>query len=569
MIDRVTQYANDVASGKTIAGRSVRLACERHLNDLKRQGTDEFKYIFDVDKANEIFEFAEDLIIAEGYETTKLKLAPFQSFIFGSLYGWISKDTGYRRFRESYVQVARQQGKSMMNGILGLQTSNFDGYQYARVAIAAPKLRQSKIVYREIAKMINADVDLAELFKIQEYKSEIQALNTNGTIEALTRDSDDDGMRYYTGIIDEFHEHPTNDIYSSIKYGQRMLPQCLLSVITTAGDDFNSPCYSMYEYCLNILDNPSENEQLFIYIAQMDKEDDIWDSANWVKCMPLLETHSEMLESIVIDGEKAKSIGGKELNDYITKVFNIWQVSGDTMFINVDNWRNKCKSELTLEDMRGRKAYVGIDLSGGGLGDLSSIGFEFVLDDNQFFIHSMSFMAKEHLDKHIKSDNAPYGKWVDDGLIELTDGYKTDFRRIISYLQDIQDTYDIEYEMICYDRHNINMLLADLSKFGCPVVDIVQSARSLSEATLDFRLTVDEGKILYNKNNELLTWSVINAKLEYNSFKEAKIIKNSDKTKRIDAVDAIINAHKMAMLQRTHVNLNEMITDEKLKEMGW
>ncbi len=566
MTDRVTQYAHDVINGKTIAGRSVRLACERHINDMQR---DDFPYIFDNAKANKIFEFAESLILAEGYVATNIKLAPFQAFIFGSLYGWVHRDTGYRRFRESYVQVSRQQGKSMMNGVLGLQISNFDGYQYARVGIGAPKLRQSKIVYREMAKMINADPDLAELFKIQEYKSEIQALSTNGVVEALTRDSDDDGMRYNLGIIDEFHEHPTNDIYSSIKYGQRMLPQCLLSVITTAGDDFNSPCYTMYEYCLKVLENPSSNDQLFIYIAQMDKDDDIWDSKNWIKCMPLLEAYPDMLESIITDGNKAKAIGGKELNDFITKVFNIWQVSGDTLFINVDNWKNKCKSDLTLEDMRGRKAYVGIDLSGGGLGDLSSVGLEFVLDDNQFFIHSMSFMAREHLDKHIQSDHAPYNRWADNGLLELTDGYKTDFKRIISYLQDIRDKYEIDYEMICYDRHNINMLLSDLSKFGCPVVDIVQSARNLSEATLDFRLSVDEGKILYNKNSELLTWSVINAKLEYNSFKEAKIIKNSDKTKRIDAVDSIINAHKMAMVSKNHININDLITEDSLKEMGW
>lgn len=567
-MNRVTQYANDVIKGKILAGKSVRLACKRHLNDLDRQLNDDtFPYIFDEEKANEILEFAEILIIVEGFESKQLELAPFQAFIFGSLFAWIHKDTGFRRFRQSYVQVARQQGKSLMNGVLGIKFSNFDGYSHAQIGIAATKLSQSKIVFKEIIKMVEADSELAELFKIQEYKSEIQALNTKGTIKALSRDDKLDGFRNYLNILDEYHQHKTNEIYSALLYGQRMLKQCLTSIITTAGEDFNSPCFPFYEYCLQVLDDNSMNEQLFIYIAQMDEDDDIWNPDNWVKCMPLLETVPEMRESIEIDAKKAKVIGGKDLNDFMTKVFNIWCTNTDTQFVDVAKWR-KCQSDLTLEDMRGKECYIGIDLSGGGKGDLSSLAFEFPLENNQFFIHSMSFMAKAHLDSHIQSDQAPYGKWVKDKLIELTDGYKTDFKRIIQYLKDIQDQYDLKYKMICYDAHNINMMLDELDGFGCDIVEIKQSAKSLNEATLDFKLTVDEGNILYNKNNELLTWSVINAKLDYNSFGECKIEKNS-RTKRIDPVDAVIDAHKMAMLQKNHVNLNDYITDEKLKEMGW
>src|SRR5690606_15127559 len=36
--DPVTQYARDVVDGKVVAGRLVRLACERHLRDLERGG---------------------------------------------------------------------------------------------------------------------------------------------------------------------------------------------------------------------------------------------------------------------------------------------------------------------------------------------------------------------------------------------------------------------------------------------------------------------------------------------------------------------------------------------------
>ncbi|MGQ7276629.1 terminase large subunit [Brevibacillus thermoruber] len=564
----VTKYANDVLEGKIIAGKSVIKACQRHINDLKKQGTEVFPFIFVPEKADRIINFAKTLKLAEGDQGIRnLNPAPFQRFILGSLFGWVHKDTGYRRFRQSYVQVSRQQGKSLLNGVLGTYCSNFDGYQYPQVYIAAPKLKQSKIVYKEIMKFIQSDEDLAELFKVKEYKSTIECLVSKGEIVALSRDSKFDGIRPYLAILDEYHQHPTNDIYNALIYGQRTLGQCLTSIITTAGNDFNSPCFPMYEYCLKVLENPEENEQLFIYIAQMDEEDDIWNPDNWIKCMPLIDEIPSMKESIMVDAHKAKSLGGKDLNEFMTKVFNIWCVSGDTQFINVKKWKDSA-CDLTLEDMRGKECFVGIDLSGGGRGDLCSLAFEFPLEENKFFVHSISFMAKAHLDSHIKTDDVPYNKWVDEGLIILTNGYKTDFQRILQYLRDVQEEYDIKYRAICYDPHNINGIINDLDTFGCDVVEIKQSARSLNDATLDFRLTVEEKGILYNRNNELLTWSILNAKLVYNSFGECKIEKDKGKrTKRIDPVDAVIDAHKLAMIQRKKEKT--VIDADYLAEYGW
>lgn len=319
-MNRTTQYAIDVVDGKRLAGKSVILACKRHLSDLDRQVKDDnFPYIFDEEQADEILEFAEDLILDEGFERVQLKLSPFQAFIFGSLFGWVHIETGYRRFRQSYVQVSRQQGKSMLNGVLSAKMSNFDGFKYAQVGITATQLKQSRIVLKEIIKFIEADEELGELYKVKDYKSEIEALLTGGLIKALTREDKLDGFRNYLNVIDEYHQHPNNEIYSALLLGQRMFKQCLTSVITTAGVDFNSPCFSFYEYCLEVLEDTALNEQLFIYIAQMDEDDDIWDSANWVKCMPLLETVPEMQESIETDAKQAKAIGGDDLNKFMTK----------------------------------------------------------------------------------------------------------------------------------------------------------------------------------------------------------------------------------------------------------
>lgn len=552
-IHPVTEYAYNVLNNKIITGHRVKQACQRHLDDLSRQGTIAFPFLFDEGKANRIINFAERLTLVEGAEAKSLRLMDWQKFVLGSLFGWVHRDTGYRRYRQSYVQVSRQQGKSLLNGILGTYCSGFDGYKYGEINIAATKLKQSKIVYNEIVKFIDSDPDLAELFKVKDYKSIIEAINTKCVINALSKDNKLDGFRSYLAIIDEYHQHPNNEIYNALLYGQRNLRQCLMSIITTAGEDFNSPCYDMYNYCLNILDDPSSNEQLFVYIAQMDKDDDIWNPDNWIKCMPNI--NDDMKQTILVDAHKAKAIGGKDLSTFMTKVFNIWCTNAEDNFVDIAKWKANA-SDLTLEDMRGKSCFVGIDLSGGGSGDLISLAFEFPLESNKFFVESTSFMAREHLKRKMETDNAPYAKWADNGLLILTEGQRADYKRILQYLREVQDEYDITYRMICYDPHGINMILDDLDSFGCDVVEIKQSARALNEATLDFKLSVNEGIILYNRKNELLTWSVGNAKLEYNSFREAKIAKiKNNRTKRIDPVDAIIDAHVMAMLQKEKVEL--------------
>jgi len=139
--DRVSQFAEKNLKNKKEFGEDARLAFRRHLNDLKRSKKDnaEFPYIFIPQKADDIIDLANKLTIAEGEGDQQFTCAGFQEFILGSLFGWVHKETGKRRFTDSYVQVARQQGKSVLNAILGIKCSNFDNYNYAQVYCTATK----------------------------------------------------------------------------------------------------------------------------------------------------------------------------------------------------------------------------------------------------------------------------------------------------------------------------------------------------------------------------------------------------------------------------------------------
>jgi len=163
MLDRPTKFAEAVISGTIdrAIGKTEILACERHLRDLERQGTPEFPYVWSPERAQIIIDFAESLTLAEGEEPLPLYCYPFQDFIFGNWHAWVIKDTEYRRFRTSYIQVARQNGKSLGNAVPSLYYGNFDGYQYPQIYATATKELQAKIVLKECIKFINADEELS------------------------------------------------------------------------------------------------------------------------------------------------------------------------------------------------------------------------------------------------------------------------------------------------------------------------------------------------------------------------------------------------------------------------
>ena len=555
-MDRVTQFAKKNVNNKKDFGEDARLAFKRHINDLARskKNDPDFPYIFDEEKAEDIIELANKLTIAEGEGDEQFTCAGFQEFILGSLFGWIHKETKKRRFTDSYVQVARQQGKSVLNAILGIKCSNFDNYNYGQIYCTATKADQARIVLKEIIKFINADSDLKELFDIKDYKSEITGKITNTVIRALGRDTHTiDGFRPYLGIVDEYHAHKDNQMYKLLKGGTRKLKQSLISVITTAGFNLNAPCYDLYKYCRRVLRGIDVNERQFIYIAQMDEKDDIWDPANWIKCCPLTGKDPDLLATMQEDAKKAQSMGGAELRDFLTKALNIWVTNAETAFLDLAEWE-KCGSDRDLKDFAGKQVIIGLDLSSGG--DLTSYCLEFPYEDEEtgdrrYFLYSHSFMPRRRLQEHMDlEDNAPYVIWQQQGLLTVTTaagGIKTDYKTILSSLHALVDEYQLDVIAIGYDPHNASAFLLDLEDFGCDLIEIKQSARSLNDATVDFQLEVKAHNMEYNKWNVLLTRSMNDAILsEPNSFGEIKIDKMLQKN-RIDPCDATICSHKIAM----------------------
>ena len=572
--DRVTAHANRVVSGKEIAGKLHYFACKRHLDDLKRQKTADFPYFWDPERAAEVLEYAETLTIAEGDSPRPVKLIDSQAFDIGCTFGWIKTTNGKRRFRRRYKSMARQNGKTFENGIMGTYIAGFGGYNYGKLFTVATKKRQARLAWEEMSKFISIDPDLGEYFDVKDYKSVIECPATYCTIEALSKEAGlDDGFRSIYSSIDEIHQHKDNKIYKALYNGTRALPETLVSMITTRGDRLNSFCKEMDDYAIKILKGLSTAEDFFVDIYCLDPDDDIWNPDNWIKANPFIcaPGNEELFEILKADAQTAKDMGGSDLRDFLTKSLNMWVENTDDSFINSEKWQ-KCGSDRTLKDFAGAKCWVGLDLSSGG--DLTTIALEFEEPDEKYYFYSHSFMPRGRLEEHIETDLAPYDLWEQMELITVTGGsgdFKNDYKFIINHLAALKEEYGLEFMGIGIDPHNADGILADLEAFGCPVVIVTQSARNLNDATVDVQLLVKSEAVSYNRNNELLTWSFSNAKTVRNSFDEIKVDKRpGQKYKRIDPVDAVIDAHACMLKYKTKEVVDvQSELDKYLEAMGW
>jgi phage terminase large subunit-like protein len=316
-------------------------------------------------------------------------------------------------------------------------------------------------------------------------------------------------------------------------------------------------------------------------IYALDEGDDIWNEDNWIKANPFLCRDPEKVKVLRQEAQTARDMGGLELRDFICKSLNGWVANTETQFLNPEAWK-ACGSERTLKDIVAagyRDCWVGIDLSSGG--DLTTVSLEFPLGDGRYYLYSHSFMPRGRLEEHIETDIAPYDLWESMGLITVTGGstdYMNDYKFIVTHLDELRQHYKLNILGIGIDPHNAPGVMQDLvnlntQKHPCgPVVTITQSARSLNDATVAIQLLTKSGSLEYDQKNELLTWSMLNAAITRNSFDEIKCDKKPGaRFKRIDPVDAIVDAHALMLLMQGDapaVDLNNEL-QAYLDMMGW
>lgn len=567
---RVLNYCNDIISGKIKACKKHVWACQRFLRELNQAETDkEYPYYYHLDELYKVYIWARMFKHHKGELAGQpIELTDFQLFVVANLFCWKNKKGDYRRFKLAYIQLARKNAKSQLLAIIASYVS-FLTTEMQECYISGWTREQSNKVYEQILAQINSCDFLRGRYKVA--NGYITHIKSGSTIKPLSKEArkQGEGSHGTINILDEYHTHPTSEIKDVLLNSTLGRPESLTAMITTAGDRINSPCHQEYEYASKIvdLDHPTDNDEYFALICELEPDDDVADEASWIKANPILATYENGIVGIRSKLKLALDMPEK-MRDFKTKICNIWVDHKKDGYMEVSKWKacgfiaRKMKDEY---DLKQYPCYIGMDLSHSD--DLTSLGYVFVLGEGKYLIKGHSFLPEDGLIDKMRRDNVRYDIWRDKRHLTATAGEVVDYTFVQQYIIDLRDKFGWNIREVCYDPWHAAHMAQNLQNDGFVCVQIPQRPSMLSLPINQFRYDVLKQNIIHD-DNPIISWAVGNAVLKTGA---GVMLQKTDKNSpdKIDPLAAIINAYTRARFETGRVDFNEMLTDEYLDNLGF
>lgn len=548
-VNMANQYARDVLNGKILACKSIQLACQRHFNDLKISLDKDYPYRFDRELAERACRFVQLLPHSSGdLAGQKLKLEPWQAFAFSSIFGWVTKKTKKRRFREAYIRVARKNGKSFFAAGIGTYMFCADGENSAEVYCGATTMAQAKKVFTPARQMADRLPSLRSKFNISVWVDSLT--RPDGSLFAPIAGKPGDGDSPHCAIIDEYHEHDTDHMYEAMTLGMGARSQPLTLIITTAGTSLESPCYDKDKQVKEMLNGHVPNDRLFGLIYELDEGDDWTDPTNFIKANPNLDV-SISYAVFCLKKKIAKQVPRK-VNAFKTKRLNIW-VSGKAAFYNMTQWHAAADKSLRYEDFAGEDYYLGLDLA--QRLDLNAGVGVFVREiegKKHYYCIRPKFWVPEDTvrstDPKIAKTADRYVKFVEMGALEATDGAEADYREILASIIDLQEIDKVRVSEIPIDPSGATALSHDLQDHGFEPISIRQDYTNMSPPMKELEAALAGGRF-HHDGNPVLSWCISNV-IGKNVPGSDDIVRptKGDKQSKIDGATALFMAIGRAML---------------------
>lgn len=553
-ITRGHQYALDVVEGRIKACLKVKQACERFLRDLERQSDPDFRWLFNTDKGTRPIRFMETFLRPTKGDYDRMELLGWQCFCEENLYGWVDKRTGLRRFREGLILVGSGNGKSTL--ITGNATygASKDDERGAEVYCIANAKEQAKIIFLECKAQIESSPMLKKHFRAT--RDGIYFDSANSKIQALASDPTTlDGKNVHLAIFDEVQDYRDYSFISRLKKKIIKRRQPLIIYISTLGNVIDGPLMDLYVLGGRVVAGDETvpevvSDRMFVFIAEIDEEDDPDDTSCWIKANPSLGALIQM-EDLVADWERCKMVPA-ERSDWINKQLNVFTLVDELSFLDTATiMRNN--REIDLSRLRGERCYGGFDLS--ETEDFTSACLEFPLPDNDFFVLSHSWVPE----KKVKEDREKldWKSLVASGWLTIVPGEYVDYNLVFEWFKEKRSLYRID--SIGYDPAKAFLLVQAMQEDGFVMNAVRQGELTLTAPLDNLKERFLDGNIIHNQNR-LFNWYLGNVKLTKRSANATYLPTKQNKNRKIDGFAALLDAHCEWLRQ----NPNFIPADKKL-----
>jgi phage terminase large subunit-like protein len=539
----IDDYARAVCAGSIPAGKYHRLACERHVRDRAREATPDFPFRFDLARAERFFRFTEQLKHYKGQWAGKpIVLQPYQRFRLGSVFSWVHVATGLRRFRTSYHEIPRKNGKSLEAAVVMLYLSFYDGEPGAEGYCIATKRDQAKLVFNDCKQLVQSsglktriDVQVANLHRDE----------TASKLEPLGADHDStDGLNPNAVCADELHAYRDRGLLDVMETatGARLQPHFFK--ITTAGSDPVSPGGDEHDYACKILDGTLQDETYFAFIAHADAGDDWLDERTWVKANPNwnVSIQPDDMRALATKAQGMPSAAAT----FQQKRLNLW-VNADAPWLSLDGWR-KGQSAWTEADMARQPCWIGIDLA--SKIDLCALACVFppTADRPTWRLWGRVWTPADTLLERARRDRAPYDVWARSGHLIAAPGTAVSHALVRAEVNRLRKVFQVR--QIGFDpwhaRELITQLVDEDGFTPEQAIEVPQTFAGMSSACRDFEAEVLAG-LWDAAGSPLQAWCASNVVVQRDGKDNMYPVKKRSRG-RIDPIMAAIIGRRLVAL---------------------
>lgn len=532
----VREYWRKIESGEIVTSRRVKAVYGRLMAEMDSPAADS-PYYFDEETGERPIIFIERFCKqSQGTLGAPLRLELFQKAFIQTLFGWLLKETGYRRFRETLFLVGRKNGKSTLLAALALYMLVADYEGAAEIYSVATKKDQARKTLTEAVNMVKQSPELRAIIKKR--RNDIYFPATASTFEALASDSNTlDGLNSHAVIIDELHAIRDRNLYEVMKQSTSSRRQPLVIMITTSGTVRESVFDNLYGLACDIADGKVTEDTFLPVLYELDARAEWTDPQAWIKANPGLG-RIKQYATLAAFVERAKK-NPEDLPGVLCKDFNVPETSA-SVWLSFEDIKND--ATFTMQDVYNTYAIGGCDLSATTDLTCATLLIRRSREDETVYVLQHYFIPQkriDQLDEH-NSQEAPYKIWAERELLTICDGARVDYSEVTAWFCQMRDEFKIDAFAVGYDRALAGYWVDEMKANGFDMRAVAQGPYTWSQPMREMGAAFADKKVNYNRN-PVLVWCLSNTAVKKSGVNNIQPVKVSDR-RRIDGAVSLLNA---------------------------
>ena len=474
------------------------------MTQTKSSSSDEF--YFDDNEAFKVSRFFSQMLTHPKGGSGKPKpfiLEPWQEEYVKKLLSWKHKSTGLRKYRTTYLEIPRKNGKTTLAAGILLYMLLVDKENGKEVYSAATTRDQAGLVYEIAAGMVSNSPMLKSRCEL--IKSKKRIVTADGYFQACSAEAGAiHGTNPHCVVFDELHLQKDREMWEAFHTGFGARTQPVFMAITTAGHDRSSVCWEQHEYSRNIIDGNIQDDSFYPLLFGAGQEDDWKSEETWAKANPCLDV-SLNREYLRAECKQAQEIPGLE-NSFRRLHLNQW-TEQESRLIPMNEW-DKCAASIEIADFDGGVCFGGLDLS--STRDVTAFVLLFPKADG-VNVFPYFWIPEDNINRRAAQDQRVIRSFADAGFVEVTEGNEVDVMHVAKRITEICAPFDVR--RIGFDPWNAAGPTQRMKELGIPedvLIKMVQGTSTYNEAIKQMLSMLGSQRLKHN-GNKVLRWMASNA----------------------------------------------------------